>query len=306
MLASLLIVFREVLEAGLIVGIVLAATRGVPGRGRWIAGGIGAGVLGACALAAGAGQLSGLLAGTGQEVFTAGILIVAAVMLGWHTLWMARHGRALAGRMRAVGGAVAAGRTSLAALSVVVGIAVLREGAEVVLFLFGIVVGGNAGPLPLLLGGLAGVALGAALAWLLYRGLRSIPVRHLFGVTGAMVTLLAAGMAGTAAAVLARADLIASWGEALWDSSALLPESSLIGRALHALIGYADRPPGVQVAAYLVTLGALGLAGRWIGRQPARTVGPGDGGGRRARPAARGGAMSTARAVVVTGPRADA
>ena len=37
MLATLLIVFREVLEAGLIVGIVLAATKGIPRRGFWVA-----------------------------------------------------------------------------------------------------------------------------------------------------------------------------------------------------------------------------------------------------------------------------
>ena len=48
MLAALIIVFREVFEAGLIVGIVLAVTRAVQGRNRWIGGGILAGVVAAC------------------------------------------------------------------------------------------------------------------------------------------------------------------------------------------------------------------------------------------------------------------
>ena len=270
MLGSLVIVFREVLEAGLIVGIVLAATQGIPRRGRWIAGGVGVGVLGATLLAAFAGALAGALAGVGQEVFTASVLLVATVMLGWHTLWMARHGREVAGRMKAMGGEVAAGRTSLLAMAVVVGVAVLREGAEVVLFLYGIAMSGQDGPGPLLLGGLLGVAAGGGVAWLLYRGLLRIPVRRLFNVTGWLVSLLAAGMAGTAFATLAGADLVPTLGDQLWDSSAILSERSLLGRALHAMVGYADRPVGVQVLAYVVTLAALVLASRWIERTPAR------------------------------------
>ena len=93
MLASLIIVFREVLEAGLIVGIVLAATQGIPGVRPWVAGGVAAGVLGAAILAVFAGAISQALSGNGQEVFNAGILCVAVVMLGWHNIWMASHGR---------------------------------------------------------------------------------------------------------------------------------------------------------------------------------------------------------------------
>src|SRR4051812_7868942 len=148
MLAALIIVFREVFEAGLIVGIVLAVTRSVPGRNRWIAGGVLAGVLAACVVAIFAGTLSRLFAGMGQELFNAAILCVAVVMLTWHNVWMARHGREMAGEMRAVGQAVAEGKKSLAALAVVVGVAVLREGSEVALFLYGVLAsdaGGAAG-----------------------------------------------------------------------------------------------------------------------------------------------------------------
>src|SRR3978361_1098448 len=138
MLAALIIVFREVFEAGLIIGIVLAVTRTVPHRNLWIGGGVLGGVAGACLVAAFAGALSNLFAGSGQELFNASILGIAVVMLTWHNVWMARHGRELAAEMRAAGEAVASGRSSLAALAVVVGVAVLREGSEVVLFLYGI------------------------------------------------------------------------------------------------------------------------------------------------------------------------
>ncbi|HME21747.1 MAG TPA: FTR1 family protein [Acetobacteraceae bacterium] len=263
MLASLLIVFREVLEAGLIVGIVLAATQRIRGRGAWVAGGICAGMFGAMLVATFAGALSSALAGVGQEVFTASILVVAVVMLGWHQIWMAGHGREIAQEMKAMGYAVALGRKSLFAMGVVVAVAVLREGAEVVLFLYGIAVSSNEGPIPLLVGGGFGVSLGAVVAWLLYRGLLAIPLHRLFAVTSWLIALLAAGMAGQAAAVLAGADLIPAWGYQLWDTSWLLSQDSLAGRALRALIGYSDRPMGVQMAAYITTLATL-LIGTWL------------------------------------------
>lgn len=92
MLATLVIVFREVIEAGLIVGIVLAATKGVPRRGLWVAYGVIGGVAGACLVAAFAGQIASLFEGSGQELFDASILTLAVGMLTWHNVWMASHG----------------------------------------------------------------------------------------------------------------------------------------------------------------------------------------------------------------------
>ena len=270
MLASLVIVFREVFEAGLIVGIVMAATQGIAGRALWLAGGIGAGILGAAVLALFAGALENAFNGSGQEVFNACILIVAVLMLGWHQIWMASHGRQMAGEMKAMGRDVALGRRSLFAMALVVGVAVLREGAEVVLFLYGIAASGHEGWQALIAGGAIGVALGALVSFLLYRGLVAIPVSKLFAVTGWLIALLAAGMAGQAAAILAGADLIPAWGYQLWDTSWLLPEDSIPGRALHALIGYADRPMGVQLAAWLVVLTALVVGARLAAHAPSR------------------------------------
>src|SRR4249920_427926 len=161
MLGALLIVFREVLEAGLIVGIVMAATRGVPGRGRWVTIGIAAGVLGAGVVAMFAGVISDAFQGSGQEMFNASVLGIAVLMLMWHNAWMASHGQEMANSMAAVGKAVSSGQRPLAALAVVVGLATLREGSEVVLFLYGIVAAG-ASASSLLTGGALGLAAGAA------------------------------------------------------------------------------------------------------------------------------------------------
>jgi high-affinity iron transporter len=254
MLAALLIVFREVIEAGLIVGIVLAATRGVAGRGRMVGLGIAAGVAGACLLAAGADRLGALFAGSGQEVFQASVLGIATLMLAWHTIWMASHGRAIALEMRALGGAVSDGRRPLAALGIVVAIAVLREGSEVVLFLYGIALSGGASGWGMVVGGAFGVAAGALVAALLYGGLIAIPVGRMLSLTGGLITLMAAGMAAQAVAFLQQAGMADLLAAPVWNTGFLLADDSIAGRLAHSLVGYTAEPDGLQIVVYGVTL----------------------------------------------------
>jgi high-affinity iron transporter len=253
-LAALIIVFREVFEAGLIIGIVLAVTRSVPHRNRWIIGGVLAGALAACVVAVFAGALSQLFAGMGQELFNAAILSVAVMMLTWHNVWMARHGKEMAGEMRAVGQAVAEGTKSLLALALVVGVAVLREGSEVALFLYGVVATDGGSALSLAVGGIIGLALGAAVCLLTYFGLMRIPPRALFATTTVLITLLAAGMAAQAVAFLERANWLNSLDTVIWDSAWLLSDKSIAGRAMHTLIGYTDQPTEMQLLVYLAVL----------------------------------------------------
>ena len=267
MLAALIIVFREVFEAGLIIGIVLAVTGSVPHRNRWIGGGVLAGALAACLVAAFAGALSQLFAGMGQELFNAGILGIAVIMLTWHNVWMAHHGREMAGEMRAAGQAVADGTKSLLALAVVVGVAVLREGSEVALFLYGVVASDGGSPLSLAIGGILGLALGVAVCLLTYFGLMRIPQRALFATTTALITLLAAGMAAQAVAFLERANWLNSLDTVVWDSEWLLSEKSIAGRALHTLIGYTDQPTEMQLLVYVAVLLVTVMLMRWTGAQ---------------------------------------
>jgi high-affinity iron transporter len=254
MIAAAIIVFREVIEAGLVVGIVLAATRGVPYSRLWVGYGVFAGVVGACVVAEFAGAIGDAFAGAGQELFNAAILIVAVFMLAWHNVWMGRHGRAIAAEVKAIGDAVAAGHRTLAALAIVVGIAVLREGAEVVLFLYGIAVSGNNTTTSMAAGGALGLLLGGATAALMYFGLLRIPARYLFSVTSWLITLLAAGMAAQAAAFLQLAGTVTALTRTLWDTSGLLADNSILGKVLHTLIGYTDRPTALQFTVYLATL----------------------------------------------------
>ena len=257
MLATLIIVFREIIEAGLIVGIVLAASKGVRGRTIWVGYGVAGGVLGACLVAAFAGQLGALFEGAGQDLFNAAILLLAVVMLTWHNVWMASHGRAMAKEMREVGAAVAAGERPLVALAVVVGVAVLREGSEIVLFLYGIAAAGGATTASMLAGGVLGLIGGVAVSALMYFGLLAIPAHRLFAVTAGLITLLAAGLAAQAVVFLQQAGYLDLLTRTVWNSSAILAQDSIFGRLLHTLIGYSDRPNGAQLVAYVAVVVAI-------------------------------------------------
>lgn len=255
MLGSAVIVFRETLEAALVVTIVLAATRGLPGRLRWIGGGIAAGLAGAVFIAGAAETIAAAFEGIGQELFNAGVLLAAVAMLGWHHLWMAEHGRTLAAELRALSESVRAGARTLGVLAVAVALAILREGAETVLFLQGLAA---TAPARDVVAGLAlGAGGGALVGALLYFGLVRIPVRHFFRVTGWLVVVLAAGLAAQAARFLEQANLLPALVPEVWDSSSLLNETSLPGQLLHVLVGYTARPSGMQLAFYALTIAAL-------------------------------------------------
>ena len=272
MLSALLIVFREVIEAGLIVGIVLAATKGVPRRSYFVGLGVAGGVAGACLVAAFAGGLASLFQGSGQELFNAAILFLAVAMLTWHNVWMASHGRQMARELKSAGHEVISGKRTLAALAIVVGVAVLREGSEVVLFLYGIMAQGGTSNAALAAGGALGLVAGALVSAAMYFGLLTIPAHRLFTVTSGLITLLAAGMAAQAVLFLQNGGYINVLTDTVWNTSWLLSEEGIAGRLLHTLVGYSDAPNGAQIIAYLAIIGLmLGLM-RMVGKPAPRPL----------------------------------
>lgn len=267
MLGPAIIVFREVLEAALVVGIVLAATRGIAGSRTWISTGAVGGIAASLVVAAGANLIASAFGGVGQEVLNSVILGLAVAMLAWHSVWMRKHGARIAHDVKRVGHDVSAGTRPLQVLALVVGLTVLREGSEVVLFLYGIAAGGTDAR-ALLAGSALGLAAGTAAGAALYFGLLRIPTHKLFSVTGALIVLLAAGMAGQAAASLVHAGLLPGIIDPLWDSSSWLPAHGAIGQLLHALAGYDDRPSATQVLVFVVTLGGIVLLMRAVNGPP--------------------------------------
>ncbi len=255
MLAAALIVFREVLEASLVITVVMAATRGLRHRGYWVGIGIAGGACGAAIVAALARTIASSFQGAGQEIVNASILFLAVGLIGWHVIWMNSHGRQIAIEMRTAARKVANGERHMSMLAVVVGLAVMREGSEIVLMLQGlwadesrmVVVGGFT----------LGLGLGAGAGALIYFGLLKLSVSRLFSLTNGLLVLIAAGMAARGANFLVQANILPTLGTRLWDTSFILSDQSVIGKALSALVGYIARPSGIEILFYAITVGTV-------------------------------------------------
>jgi len=267
MFGPALIIFRETIEAALVISIVAAATRGVPKRSRVILLGVLIGTLGSGVIAALTETLADLAEGSGQELFNAAVLGIAAVMLGWHHVWMSSHGAELAREAKRVGAQVNEGAIGLSAIFVLVMLTVLREGSESVLFLTGMATGGSMSMSDVVGGATLGLLGGAALGTLMYSGLMRIPMKWFFSVTGWLIVLLAAGLASQMARFLIQADWIPSLVTPVWDTSPMVSADSFTGRFLHALVGYEPSPSAMQMLFYIATLSIILLASAWVKRQ---------------------------------------
>ena len=266
MFAAALIVFRESLEAALFIGIVAAATRQLVGRSRWLGAGVGIGALGAVLLALLAQHISAWADGIGQDLVNIGVLSIALAMLVWHCVWVSTHARELAADARRLGSDVQHGERKPWALLIAVALAVLREGAETVLFVGGSLTGTASTTSAVLVSGAAGLLFGAALGWLLYAGLSRIPVQRLFWITNLLIALLAGSIASQLAKALSQAGFIDAWTSPVWDSSRALANDSAFGTLLHALVGYDAQPSGAQLASYVAVLAFIYLGTRMLSR----------------------------------------
>ena len=267
MLGTALIVFREVLEASLIIGIVAAATRGIDGRSARLAWGVAIGLAGSCVVAFAAEAISGLADGVGQELFNASVLFTAVAMLAWHNVWMAKHGAELAANAREAGRAIRSGAKELSVLMVVVALAVLREGSETVLFLYGVSLSGGSGVGAMAVGALAGITGGVLVGGLLYAGLLRVPLKWFFSLTSALVLLLAAGMAAQGAHYLIQGDILPGLAAPLWDTSAIVANDSAMGAVMKGLMGYEARPSGMQVVFFVIAFTLIVGGMTWARRR---------------------------------------
>ncbi len=250
MLNALIVVFRESLEAMLVIGVLLAwiARQSDPTtlrRGLWagVVAGVGlAVVLGVITFAA-----QSQLEGNALEAFRVGMVLFAAGLIMQMVLWMRRHGRHMKRELEAdasrVSGAV--GIATVAAL------AVAREGAETVVFLYGMGLERDGGDLLALLGAAAaGLALAAATGWLVTRGARFLSYRVLFGASEILLLLIAGALLAAGIDRMIGLDWLPPLLDPVWDTSALLDDGSGAGRLLADFVGYRARPSASLLIAY--------------------------------------------------------
>jgi high-affinity iron transporter len=253
MLETLLISWRESLEAALIVGILLTylGRSGQRAGVRYVWGGAALAVLGALACAAASDGIVSTLDPDTQEFAQVGVLFLAVGVLTWMVLWMQRNARGLRGDLhRRADEALATGR--LVGLATIAFAAVFREGIETVLFLWGVVVQ-HAGqsPLPLVGAGLLGAALAVATAWLFFRGFAFLRLQTFFRVTGVLLLLVAAGLLTSGVNTLIGLGYLPPIVPQVWNTTWLVRDDSPIGAVLGALIGYRSRPSLLEVLVYV-------------------------------------------------------
>jgi high-affinity iron transporter len=253
--ATFVITLREAFEASLILGIVYTYLEKIGARDsyRYVTWGGGLGLLASVGMGVGVGYLSGPLLDLGPDLIGATVIFAAVVLLTWHAWWMQQHARSIRGQVQhQIEEARATQRLWLVGLIAFTG--VFREGAETVLFLWGVMAQaasmngwGN------VLGGVTGVATAAAIGWAIFHGGRQLSLSKFFSVTTVFILLLAAGLFSTGIGRLQGLGFL-PMGEPLWDTSFLLSDRNVLGSFLGGLVGYRARPSALEVAGYVVYL----------------------------------------------------
>lgn len=252
----LFIVWRESVEALLVVGILYAwlkngdhqARRGLPYL--WF--GVVAGLLAAVGLGAALIGFTEVLSGNAQDYFQTAMVLVACVLIVQMVLWMKRHGRTLKRDME----------TSLQkttqdghwwGIALLVALAIAREGSETAVFLYGVGFGQSG---HVAASQYAAIIIGFGLAlltfYVLQLGGKVFSWRAFFRVTEIMLLFLAAGLFETGVDKLIDMEVLPVIVNQMWNTSAILDDSSTFGSLVATLTGYRAHPAGMNIVAYAV------------------------------------------------------
>jgi len=253
--ATYVVTLREGFEAALLLGIVYAYLDKIGGRVhyRYVTTGAVLGLLASVAAGVAVSLASGPLLDLGPDLIATAVVFAAVVLLTWHGWWMRRHARELTGDVQArIAQAQATQRLWLVGMIAFTG--VFREGAETVLLLWGLLTqAASASGYDGAVGGVLGVATAGALGWAIFRGSRRVSLGRFFTATSLVLMLVAAGLCSTGTGKLQGLGWLPP-SEALWDTSGLLSDTSLLGGFVAGLAGYRARPTPLEVAAWLAYL----------------------------------------------------
>ncbi|HVA60274.1 MAG TPA: FTR1 family protein [Mycobacteriales bacterium] len=250
MVAAFVIFLREGVEASMIVAIILAYLNRIGRRDLFRDIAIGVGVaLGLAALAGVAVYLTiRTYADTRvQSIVEACTYLSAAAVLTYMTFWMRSHARHLSAELRGRVDSAVSGRTRIG-LSVLAGQAVGREGVETAVFTLAIAF--STSRARLLGGGLAGLLVALAIAFVIYRLGHRINLARFFSTVGTLLTLFAAGLLVDAVENFQRLGWLPFLTRPLWHSGSVLRETTTLGDVLHSFFGYAESPTLLQVLTY--------------------------------------------------------
>ncbi len=262
MLQIFIIVFREILEISIILGVILASTTGLKNRSIWILSGIALGVFGSVLIALFTSAISNAFDGQGQEYFNAIIVFITCALLIYTVVWMKRYGKGISNKIKDVSSNIYTGKSSFISLMIIISSTIFREGSEIALFTYGSYVSHNLSIISIAGGCISGFVAGLAIGYAIYKGVIRFSGKYIFQVTSLLLSLIAAGMAAQVVNFLNAGGLFTEFSYPVWNSTAFLSNSSAPGQILAVLIGYNAQPTLLQLLAYVGTLTLIWLLTR--------------------------------------------
>lgn len=253
MLATAIIVFREMLEICLILGIISAALNSLKNKTILLMCGIIGGVSVSSILAFTIAYISRSFDGNGQDVLNIFILILSIICINFTLIWINRHSKELHSKINYATQKLISKEISVFTLVLVIVLVISREGVEIILFLNGVSAAGSSST-DLILGSIMGAASGIIIGIMLYIGLLKAHIKYFFKAINIMLLLLAAGMASQLANYLNSAEFIEILSAPMWDSSWLINETSFTGKILYSLLGYSSKPTQLQIIFYCISI----------------------------------------------------
>ena len=248
-----IIIFRECLEIALLLGIILASTRHIKNSRLYVITGAMIGVVLASIFAFFIRIVTATYGTYGDELFDSSVILVTAIIISWTVVWMQGYTQKIKNNLGKLSEKITTGTASKMLLIAIVATAILREGAEIILLVYGVSSAGLSASeyiIGLAIGGISGFAVGV----IIYSGLIKLAGKYIFRISTILLILIAAGLASEAAGILTSVGVIEVYRDTLWDTSWLVDNNSMVGKLLRITIGYDSKPNGMQLIFYVSSI----------------------------------------------------
>ena len=249
-----IVVFRECVEIALLLGIIMAITKKIENSRLYIIAGSMLGLIGASLFAFFTQYITVSFAGMGDEIFDAIIIFITVALITWTIVWMKDYESKLKQTFGEISLDEERSLRNKLLLVLVVASTILREGAEIILLVYGISSAEKINIDNYLIGLGIGALCGLFFGTLIYQGLTKFAGRYIFKISFILLMLIAAGFASQAVGKLISADIIHSFSDQVWDTSWLISDLSTTGKFLNATTGYTAKPRGMQIIFYIATI----------------------------------------------------
>lgn len=265
------VIFREFLEITLLIGIIAAVTAHIKNSKKYIIAGVLAGSSLASLMAFFATAISNSFNGLGDEIVDASIILITSALISWTVVWMQGYNKKLKKQLDDVSQKINQGIKSKLVISTLVTFTILREGIEILLFLYSLSSATSASVNEYIWGLAIGAGAGIITGFVLYKGIISYGGKYIFKISTILLILIAAGLAAQAAGILTSVGIIEILSDQAWDTSWLIDDASILGKLLSITVGYDAKPNVMQIVFYLstisITMLMVGIRKKYLGKK---------------------------------------